>query len=403
MASSLPSPPSSRPSTPTPAKSQSESLQKDSEDSTHQPVLAEAKAKTKTETVDKEQDDNNEEERISLSHRLDSLLECYLAFLDEYTRLREQLSKNFSSGFFSLAQANRNSALGPGRRYGEEGYDKRMKALKKVEINLDTPLPTLLENTTTGAGNKSGDSSATEKGTIAEPNPVTTPTSQTHKEDHHSTRPNEAQALTAPSNTSTLNVPDTLPLKLLSNLSCHSYAIKSTTITDMKDPLKWYGILVPPALRQSQARFSSSVASTIPRLLSTMSALESLDREIWRVRRELGLLDLYDLDHEYHHLGGVDKANDSDESRLHNHDATTATTGASCLLSSSSSSSSSTTQSSAPLRSTGNSGGHSASASGSSTELASSYETSSTTSKRQTLFSSSPQPSEPRSRLLKLD
>ncbi|KAL2403928.1 hypothetical protein ABEF95_010083 [Exophiala dermatitidis] len=446
MATSLPSPPSSRPSTPTPAKSQSDSLQKDPEDGASQPVLAEAE--TKTETADKVslQQDNNEEEQTNLSHRLDSLLESFLAFLDQYTRLREQLSKQFSSGFFALAQANRTSTLGSGRRYGEEGYDKRMKALKKVEINLDTFLPTLLDkNTTTGSEDKSGAGAAgisetdrepktqlpsgaaiisetsreektrlpspqddpvpvpyflpTEKDN-AEPNQVTPTPSQFPKENHQSTNPNNDQDHNTPSNTSTLNVSDTLPVKLLSNLSlsCRSYTIKTvpTTNTDtntssgIKDPLKWYGILVPPALRHCQTHFSSSMASTIPRLLSTISALETLDSEIWRVRRELGLLDLYDLDPEYRDHD-TDSVNNTDrEPRLDDNDGT-ATAGTSSFLSS------------APLVSSGKSGNHTAS--GSRAKLASSIETSSssTTSKRQTLFSSSPQPSEPRSRLLKLD
>ncbi|KAG9779523.1 hypothetical protein ABEF93_005412 [Exophiala dermatitidis] len=433
MATSLPSPPSSRPSTPTPAKSKSDSLQKNSEDGASQPVLAEAEA----ETADKELDEDNNDE-TNLSHRLDSLLESYLVFLDEYTRLREQLSKDFSSGFFALAQANRTSTLGPGRRYGEEGYDKRMKALKKVEINPDTFLPTLLDkNTTTGSEDKSGAGAAgisetdrepktrlpsgaaiisdtnrdektqplsshqgqpaspspfppTEKDTIT--GPVMTIPSQSPKEDHHSTQPKKDQYQTASSNTHTLNPSDTppVPVKLLSNLSlsCRSYTIKTvpTTNTDtntssgIKDPLKWYGILVPPALRHCQSHFSSSVASTIPRLLSTISALETLDHEIWRVRRELGLLDLYNYDD----FEVVDKTSGP---RL-DKNKSTATTGPSSFVSSS------LQQSSAPLVSTG-----------SSAKLASSIETSSssTASKRPTLFSSSPQPSKPRSRLLKLD
>ncbi|EHY55929.1 hypothetical protein HRR83_006693 [Exophiala dermatitidis] len=442
MASSLPSPPSSRPSTSPPAKSQFESLPKDPEDGGHQPVPAH----TKIETADNEPEEDNNDE-TDLSHRLDSLLESYLAFLDQYTRLREQLSKEFSSGFFALAQANRTSTLGPGRRYGEEGYDKRMKASKKVDIDLDTFLPTLLdENTTTVSEDKTGAGAAgiletdrepktqlpsgaaiisetsregktrlpspqddpvpvpyslpTEKDNT-EPNQVTTPTSQfPKKENHQSTNPNNDQDHTAPSNTSTLNVSETLPVKLLSSLSlsCRSYTIKTvpSTNTDtntssgIKDPLKWYGILVPPTLRHCQSHFSSSVASTIPRLLSTISALKTLDSEIRRVRRELGLLDLYDLDPEYRDHD-TDSVNNTDrEPRLDDNDGT-ATAGTSSFLSS------------APLVSSGKSGNHTAS--GSRAKLASSIETSSssTTSKRQTLFSSSPQPSEPRSRLLKLD
>jgi hypothetical protein len=47
--------------------------------------------------------------------------------------LRTQLSKQFSDSFFSLARANHTSpTLSSGRQYGEEGYDERMKAQRKI-------------------------------------------------------------------------------------------------------------------------------------------------------------------------------------------------------------------------------------------------------------------------------
>src|SRR2546429_5856786 len=75
-------------------------------------------------------------EPVSLE-RLDSLLEAYLELLDEYTSLRTQLSKQFSEGFFALARANHTSNnLGSGRRYGEEGYDERMKAQSRIMYSV---------------------------------------------------------------------------------------------------------------------------------------------------------------------------------------------------------------------------------------------------------------------------
>ena len=58
-----------------------------------------------------------------LAH-LDKLLERYLNLLDTFTTLRHDLSQNLSSGFFSLAQAQRSSMLPPGQRYGEDMYDQ---------------------------------------------------------------------------------------------------------------------------------------------------------------------------------------------------------------------------------------------------------------------------------------
>lgn len=74
---------------------------------------------------------------------------------------------------------------------------------------------------------------------------------------------------------------------------CYTYR---TTIspTSSKDPLKWYGILVPPPLRQCQTSFQTAVTSTMPDLLSTASAMQNLEAQIWHVRRELGILDSYE-------------------------------------------------------------------------------------------------------------
>src|SRR5690349_4425392 len=68
----------------------------------------------------------------ALAAQLDGLLAQYLELLDQYTRLRDDLSKTFSSGFFSLAQAQRATTLGAGRRYGQDCYDQRMKAQRRV-------------------------------------------------------------------------------------------------------------------------------------------------------------------------------------------------------------------------------------------------------------------------------
>jgi hypothetical protein len=81
--------------------------------------------------------------------RLDELLEKYLHTLDEYQKVREQLSKQLSSvsrfrlsahavkvvvnelqGYLSLAQANfQNRST---THYGQDNYDDRMQATRKV-------------------------------------------------------------------------------------------------------------------------------------------------------------------------------------------------------------------------------------------------------------------------------
>ncbi|EXJ77474.1 hypothetical protein A1O3_09700 [Capronia epimyces CBS 606.96] len=394
-------------SLPSPASSPPPSLEDDTE--TRAETTEGDTHKLQSSRIDIETDHEDDKR---LSKRLDALLESYLTLLDTYTRLREQLSKGFASGFLALAQANRNSALGPGRRYGEEGYDKRMKALKRLQINQDVGLgdnDVVGTAKPTGTGHDRQDSKITimeiekskrtctagdeleETGDSAEqhlhgsgtkgtqglkvdlttrnqeqelahaertlnPEPTTAGEAEKQVEGAEAKHDNRSQDSTSASvststsaSTSTsihhashldpIPIPSKAPSDTLrgsrksssddTHCTHFSYSItltppsasdeKPTPVPEElsstpppkanpKDPLKWYGILVPPALRQCQGHFQSSVDLTVPDLLSTVSALDSLEREIWQVRCELGLLDLYnyDYDYDYDHLAQND-------------------------------------------------------------------------------------------------
>ena len=67
---------------------------------------------------------------------------------------------------------------------------------------------------------------------------------------------------------------------------------ESTTepITDsskVADPLRWFGILVPPALRTAQTTFTSAVEGPIPQLATIARDLRTQEIEIGRVRKQL--------------------------------------------------------------------------------------------------------------------
>ncbi|EXJ82018.1 hypothetical protein A1O1_08086 [Capronia coronata CBS 617.96] len=388
MASSLPSPPSSQSPSLEP-KEDSIPVSEKEEDGTLDPPLQETGVKNDTGTE-------------QLSDRLDTLLESYLDMLDTYTRLREQLSQDFSAGFFALAQANRNSILGPGRRYGEEGYDKRMKALKRVHIvqsqskskgggtssetstagedgrctgsdanskevaqvgyesagnggsaerNVyqgsgaegDTRLqgvytpPTASVPPTAGQGlsqeqegadadaGEGADADAERRSRLWHNGQSSSPSSSKHAACgiEHSGAPSVANTLSynsysttstltsgrekkdapSPESTPSSDEKTTVPTTSAQNISTSSTSSESkpspntntnTKQKESKDPVRWYGILVAPALRQCQSHFHTSVSSTIPDLVSTMSALDSLEREIWRLRRELGVHGMYE-------------------------------------------------------------------------------------------------------------
>lgn len=241
------------------------------------------------------------DEDLTLSARLDALLESYLELLDTYTTLRAQLSADFSSGFLALAQANRTSNLGPSRRYGEEGYDERMKASKLLQITCKQNEPQRMP----------------QKSQTIEPTDQYQARQNVHPEHKHEDSigsmhkdPDNDQHNSQ--NRVSHNPQDqTNPASSLTQLPSHHPTAQSFTYTMISgptvtedtsekdtssskskslDPLKWYGILIPPHLRQCQALFTTSVNSTVPELLSTVSSLATLEQDILLLRREMGIL-----------------------------------------------------------------------------------------------------------------
>ncbi len=53
------------------------------------------------------------------------------------------------------------------------------------------------------------------------------------------------------------------------------------------DPIRWFGILVPPALRTAQSTFISAVERPIPQLATLARDLRSQEIEIGRVRKQI--------------------------------------------------------------------------------------------------------------------
>lgn len=66
---------------------------------------------------------------------------------------------------------------------------------------------------------------------------------------------------------------------------------KTPTDKDSKprisDPLNWFGILVPPALRVSQTSFKIAATETIPLLANLSNEMKSMEIEIRRMRKKI--------------------------------------------------------------------------------------------------------------------
>jgi coiled-coil domain-containing protein 115 len=232
---------------------------------------------------------------------LDALLEIYLDCLDTYQKLREELSKNLSAGFLSLANANRTSNLGSGRRYGAEGYDERMKARRRAKLR---PPGQEYSSQATGKGARDGVETgahsilyAVEQRKLPElesgdlrctPVPLDTLAQVS------------ANSSASPPSIQGPKTPDSLTASSISSEADAAPDLasppveKPTTPTKQNprtypDPLNWYGLLVPPSLRAAQASFISAVDNQIPLLLNTQAQMTKLEVQIRALRREAGL------------------------------------------------------------------------------------------------------------------
>jgi coiled-coil domain-containing protein 115 len=247
--------------------------------------------------------------------RLDSLLETYLELLDEYTRHRTQLSKQFSDGFFSLARANHTpTSLGSGRRYGEEGYDERMKAQRRLVYpgegsrNGRNGNSTEAEETDVCRERKEKDMAAAQQDyriSIQKTKDVAK-AEQTSRRD--SEQSESAEERKRPPTGESTAAPTSSPSTTMPKYSPESKA-KAKAPPSKRDPLNWYGILVPPPLRQAQATFISAVENSIPQLLNTSTSMRDLETQITNLRTELGLRPGNVADHGSDEMMGAHEQN----------------------------------------------------------------------------------------------
>ncbi|KAL8720975.1 MAG: hypothetical protein Q9225_002257 [Loekoesia sp. 1 TL-2023] len=59
------------------------------------------------------------------------------------------------------------------------------------------------------------------------------------------------------------------------------------TRAPISDPLRWFGVLVPPALRTSQNSFKTAVTEAVPPLVNVLNEMKSLEIEIRRTRKKI--------------------------------------------------------------------------------------------------------------------
>ena len=227
--------------------------------------------------------DSSDHNDSDLSTNLDNLLAQYLELLDTYTRLREDLSKSCSAGFFTLAQAQRASTLGAGRRYGQECYDQRMKSQRKVKVQKSN-----------SNSNEINELSIVESDLVREDRlavekvqPLSDETTAITKSNSNDTKSVQVEAD---------------PLVSTKRAKVDPW---------VRDPLTWFGILAPPSLRITKSTFVGIVEQTIPALLNADMAMRRLEEQVWDLRRQLGI----EAEYQSVHVNGTDEP-ETEESAL---------------------------------------------------------------------------------------
>lgn len=170
---------------------------------------------------------------------IDKLLERYLSLLDEYSQLRQNLSRIQSDVFHNIARAN--FAGERGMRYGQDHYDERMQATRLLAIEQHvSPSPTFSVFP------------APEEDNVADKRE--TPSAE--KSDDASTI--DAKEATSPTEK-----------KRKQN----------------KNPLRWFGLFAPMPLRTAQTHSVEAVEEIIPRLVSVNAKMLHVEIEVRRARK----------------------------------------------------------------------------------------------------------------------
>jgi coiled-coil domain-containing protein 115 len=178
---------------------------------------------------------------------IDALLERYLHLLHEYTTARAELN-NLQAGIYqNLARAN--FAAERGMRFGQDHYDERMQASRKLEVEVteDGRMDFTMVDTAQAARQletPSNDTVASSEGAGA-----------------GSDVPGDRNELS-------------------------EQAPKSVKKPPSKDPIQWFGLLTPMPLRQAQSQSVKSVGEVVPRLVSINAEMLRIEIEVRRARKK---------------------------------------------------------------------------------------------------------------------
>lgn len=198
-----------------------------------------------------------------LHDSLDCLLILYLHDLDAYTSAQKLIQKHMSAGFLSLAKANFHSGNGV-RKYGQDYYHERAIATRRVVVcatNGESKSAVNIVQWSAQTSEAEGESEA----------PVKAAETGETEED-----------------VSQLPLPPGTPKPGRESNDVANTSEKILRRTPLEsDPLKWFGILVPPALRSSQGSFCAAVNEAIADAMNSAKDMRGTESEIRKLRKDI--------------------------------------------------------------------------------------------------------------------
>ncbi|KAK8090154.1 hypothetical protein PG997_005115 [Apiospora hydei] len=199
------------------------------------------------------------EERADIDH----LLERYLHLLHEYTSLRAELNKLQAGLYQNLARAN--FAAERGMRYGQDQYDDRMQASRRVVALPSSSSPACATFEVVKV-EEPGTADAAEASVSKNDEAVVSEVQSTRREEDGNKKEEE-------------EVKDSLAEETKPRSS--EPKAKKT-----KDPLCWFGLITPMPLRQAQAQSVQAVEDIVPKLVSINAEMAQVEIEVRRARKK---------------------------------------------------------------------------------------------------------------------
>lgn len=171
---------------------------------------------------------------------IDDLLERYLGLLDEYTQLRQRLSQLQSGVYQNIARANFSGERG--MRYGQDHYDERMQAIRLISIDQDE-----------------------------DQRPTFSISSASEEEDVKSEEKDKSSATQDINQGPESEAEEEKPAEKKRKKN--------------KNPLHWFGLFAPMALRTAQTQSVQAIEDIIPQLVSINTEMLNVEIEVRRARK----------------------------------------------------------------------------------------------------------------------